>query len=114
MAPAPRYLRHVLVHHGERAYLLPVDRIDRVQADRNYITLHASGNSFELRGTIGAFADRLDPAHFLRISRSDIVRLDAVREMQPWSHGDYRVVMRDGVTLTWSRRFRARTESQFH
>jgi hypothetical protein len=37
----------------------------------------------------------------------------AVREVQPWFHGDAKVVLRDGSVLTWSRRFRAKAEGIF-
>ena len=109
----PRFLRRVLVHHENKAFLMPVERIDRVEADRNYVRLHSGSTAFTLRGNIGALAERLDPEKFLRINRSEIVRLDAVKELQPWFHGDYRVIMADGTTLMWSRRFRAQTAGEF-
>ena len=109
----PRYLQRILVHHANRALLLPVERIDRVEADRNYVRLHSGGTVFTLRGSITSLAERLDPEKFLRINRSEIVRLDAVKELQPWFHGDYRVVMGDGATLMWSRRYRAQTAGEF-
>lgn len=109
----PRFLRRVLVHHENKAYLIPVERIDRVEADRNYVRLHSGAKSFTLRGNIGALAERLDPEKFLRINRSEIVRLDAVKELQPWFHGDYRVIMGDGTTLMWSRRYRAQSAGEF-
>ena len=112
-AGRPRFLRRVLVHHENRAFLMPVERIDRVEADRNYVRLHSGSTAFTLRGNIGALAERLDPEKFLRINRSEIVRLDAVKELQPWFHGDYRVIMADGTTLMWSRRFRAQTAGEF-
>jgi two-component system LytT family response regulator len=68
---------------------------------------------FLRRGSLGALLERLDPACFLRINRSEIVRLDAIREMQPWFHGDYRVVLKDGTTLSWSRRYRSKTKDAF-
>ena len=55
---------------------------------------------------------RLDPEKFLRINRSEVIRLDAVAEFQPWFHGDYRVRMKDGTILTWSRRFRAKHQPE--
>jgi two-component system LytT family response regulator len=58
-------------------------------------------------------ARTFDPAQFLRVSRSVIVRLDAIRELQPWSHGDYRVMLVDGTTTMWSRRYRARNGGRF-
>lgn len=104
---ASRFLPRLLVHDERRAYLLPVERIDRIRAERNHCDVHAGGRSFRVRRTLTSLAARLDPKVFLRINKSDLVRLDAVREIQPWSHGDYRVVMHDGTTLSWSRRFRA-------
>jgi two-component system, LytTR family, response regulator len=112
-AGRPKYLQRVLVHHANKAFLIPVERIDRVEADRNYVRLHSGTTAFTLRGSISALADRLDPDKFLRINRSEIVRLDAVKELQPWFHGDYRVVMGDGTTLMWSRRYRAQTAGEF-
>jgi two-component system LytT family response regulator len=113
MAPRPRYLRRILVHQEDKAILLPVERIDRVEADRNYLKLHSGSSHYLVRSTVGALAERLDPAKFLQINRSEIVRLDAIKEMQPWFHGDYRVIMNDGKTLMWSRRYRAKREAEF-
>lgn len=109
----PKRLRRLLVHHADKAFLLPVERIDRIEAERNVVRLHAPGGPFRFRSSIGDLTDRLDPARFLRINRSEIVRLDAVKEFVPWSHGDYKVRMHDGTELTWSRRYRARTEGEF-
>jgi two-component system, LytTR family, response regulator len=100
-------LARVLVHDARRAYLLPVERIDHIRAERNYCTVRAEGRSFRVRRTLASLAARLDPQQFLRVNKSDVVRLDAVHEIQPWSHGDYRMVLRDGTTLSWSRRYRA-------
>jgi two-component system LytT family response regulator len=103
-----RILRHILVHHENRAQLIPVSRVIRVSAEGNYLRLHLAGAGYPVRGTITSLESRLDPAVFLRINRGDIVRLEAIKEMQPWSHGDYHVILHDGTRLTWSRRYRAK------
>jgi len=113
LAPKPRFLRRLLVQDGNKALLLPVERIDRMEAERNYVRLHAGSVTYVVRGSIGSMAERLDPDRFLRINRSEVVRLDAVKELHPWFHGDYRVVMHDGTMLTWSRRYRALTDGEF-
>jgi len=113
LAPSRSPLRHLLVEHGQRSLFLPVERIDWVEADRNYVTVHAGTHRFTLRSTLNAFAARLDADRFLRINRSQVVRIDAVREVQDWSHGDRHVVMHDGSTLVWSRRYRARDDGRF-
>jgi len=109
-----KYLRQILAEGGrEREVLLAVEAIDRIQAERNYLRLFTRDGEFLRRGSLGALLERLDPACFLRINRSEIVRLDAIREMQPWFHGDYRVVLKDGTTLSWSRRYRSKTKDAF-
>lgn len=113
VAPARAPLRHLLVEHGARSVFLPVERVDWVESDRNYVTLHAGGHAFSVRSTLNALEARLDPARFLRINRSQVIRLDAVREVHPWSHGDRHVVMQDGHRLVWSRRYRARDDDRF-
>jgi two-component system LytT family response regulator len=110
--PTP-YLKRLLVIDGGRALFLPVDRIDRIEAERNYVTIVAGAERCRLRATLSAVAGRLDPAQFLRINRSTLVRLDAVASMTEWSHGDYKVLMHDGTSLIWSRRFRDAAEQEF-
>ena len=61
-----------------------------------------------MRGTLGALEARLDPDAFLRIHRSAMVNLDRVKEMQPWSSGEYIVLLQDGTKLKLSRTFKDR------
>jgi two-component system, LytTR family, response regulator len=109
-SPTP-FLQRLLVEHNGRAQLVPVEQVDRIEAARNYVHLHVAGARLPLRQTLSALAERLDPAQFLRISRSEIVRLDAVKEFQTWFHGDYKVILKDGTELMWSRRYRAKSGS---
>lgn len=107
------YLKRVLLLREGRAVFLAVDRIDRIEADRNYVDFYSGGERHRLRATMASIVERLDPSQFLRINRSTLVRLDAVRSMVEWSHGDYKVVMNDGTELMWSRRFRGAAEREF-
>ena len=110
---AGRPLRRILVHDDRGAHLLPVDVIELARAERNYVVLHTARGPFRLRGTIGSLAERLDATAFLRVNRSDVVRLDGIRELQPWSHGDYRIVLASGLALLWSRRYKAQSGGAF-
>ncbi|MBN2370634.1 MAG: response regulator transcription factor [Vicinamibacteria bacterium] len=109
-----KYARRILVQKSEeREALIAVEAIDRIQAERNYVRFFTRDGEFLRRGALGVVEERLDPSRFLRINRSEIVRLDAIKELQPWFHGDYRVIMKDGTTRTWSRRFRRRAKDLF-
>jgi two-component system LytT family response regulator len=102
------FAQRIMVEDDRRALFLAVDRIDRIHSERNYVRIVAGADTYRLRISLAALLARLDPERFLQINRGDIVRLDAVKELHPWSHGDYRIVMRDGTELSWSRRYRSR------
>lgn len=104
--PAPTaYVAHLLIETENRAELIPVERISRIEADRNYLEIHADGRRHRLRGTLERMQARLDPACFVRINRSTLVRLAAIRELAPWPDGEYRLHMDDGSRITWTRRY---------
>jgi len=102
----PQRAERILVESGERVLLISVDRIDRIESVRNYVRLKVGSDVYRVRATLTQFERRLDPVKFVRISRSQIVNLDRVAELRPWSHGDYVVVMRDGSQTRLSRRYR--------
>jgi len=95
----------VLVAESGRAFFIATTAIAWIEGARNYLVLHTAGKSHTIRGTLDTFSKKLNPAEFVRVNRSAIVRLDSVRELQPWFHGEYKVVMRDGATLPWTRRY---------
>lgn len=111
---AQRYYSRIRVRFAdERETMIPVDRIDVVRAERNYLRFFTAKGEFVRRGRIGEMAEHLDPRRFLRVNRSEIVRLDAVVEILPWFHGDRRIRLSNGMKLSWSRRYRARTGDAF-
>jgi two-component system, LytTR family, response regulator len=106
----PQRLERLLVEVDCRASLLPVEQVERFAAAKNYVTVHAGGARYRLRTTLDRLEERLDPTAFVRVHRSSIVRVDRVAELQPWSHGDYVIVMRGGERVRLSRRYRDRLE----
>ncbi len=107
VAPGPReFPARILIDTGDRSFFVAPEKIGRVQAERNYLTIYGGGDVHRVRGTLDAFAAQLDPGRFLRINRSDLVNVDAIAEMRPWFHGESIVLMKDGAELRWTRRFR--------
>jgi two-component system, LytTR family, response regulator len=101
---APRQPR-LLVEENGRGTLLQLNQIDWAEADRNYIKLHVGSHTYTVRGTIESMERKLDPEQFLRINRSSVLRIDFVRELRKWSHGEYQVLLQSGQTLMWTRRY---------
>lgn len=94
---------------GRVVFLRPGE-IEWLESEGNYVKLHAGGGTHLARETLSAMESDLPPDQFLRISRSTIVNLDAVREIQPMFYGDCAVILRDGTRLTLSRTYRDRLE----
>jgi len=103
----PASARQILVRETDRAFFLDVDEIQRVSASGNYVEVYAGGKVHLIRDSLTNFAAQLDPAEFLRVHRSHIVRVSFIAELRPMFHGDYELVLRDGQTLALSRRYKA-------
>ena len=101
---SPRNPR-LLVEENGRGVLIALNLIDWVEADRNYLKLHIGAATYTVRGTIEGIEKKLDPEQFLRINRSSLIRIDFIRELQKWTHGEYRIIMQSGHTLMWTRRY---------
>ncbi len=96
-----------VVKSGGRVFFLKNDEIDWIEAAGNYVRLHVGTETHLLRETMNAIQKKLDPALFIRIHRSTFVNIEKIKELQPWFHGEYVVIMRDGTQLTMSRSYRS-------
>jgi two-component system LytT family response regulator len=93
-----------------RVIFLRAETIDWVEADGNYVRLHAGNEAHYIRETMAGMEAQLPAEKFMRINRSAIVNLDHVKELQPLFYGDYSVLLQNGTKLTLSRNFRERLE----
>ena len=74
-------------------------------AERDYVRLHAHGQSYLLRETISSLEARLDPEHFIRVRRSALVRIDRITGIRRPGYGDFRVRLTDGSELRVGRTY---------
>jgi two-component system, LytTR family, response regulator len=102
----PKPLDRLAVKSEGRVILLKIDEIDWIEAADNYVHIHRDKEDHLIRDTLTNLESKLPPERFLRISRSIIVNLDRVRELQPLFHGDYVVILKNGARLTLSRNYR--------
>lgn len=107
-----KYLERLAIKASGRVFFLKVEEIDWIEAAANYVRLQVGRESHLLRETIKGLEAKLDPAKFLRLSRSALVNVDRIKELQPWSNnGEYAVILKSGVRLTSSRGYRKRLEA---
>lgn len=100
------YMTRIAIKDLGRVYFIRTDEIAWIQAANYYAKLHVGGRVHLLRETMTSLESRLDPARFFRASRSAIVNLDRVREVQPFGRGAHVIILDDGarVKLSQSRR----------
>ena len=98
----------LVVRKLNREFILNSNDIDRIDADGNYVVIYAAGQSYRLRDSLDGLARRLGEGRFARVHRTHVVNIDRVREIQPWEHGDYRILLKDGSFVNFSRRYRSR------
>ncbi len=84
-------------------YFVRADEVDWVEAEGNYVALHAGGRRHLVRDTMRDFAAKLSPERFVRIHRSAVVNVDRVARVEPYARGEYTLTLRDGTRLTSSR-----------
>ncbi len=111
LSDGPKHLDRVLVKSGGRVFFVKADEIDWIEAAGNYVRLHAAGESHLVRDKMKGLEAKLDPKRFARIHRSSLVNLDRIKELEPWFHGDYKVLLKDGTRLTLSRTYREKLRS---
>jgi two-component system LytT family response regulator len=101
-----KYLERLVIKSAGRVFFLEADDIDWIEAEGNYVSVHSGAKSHLLRETISSLESQLDPKKFRRIHRSSLVQINKIKELQPWFHGEYRIILHCGAELMLSRNYR--------
>ena len=109
---APRWLDRIAVESRGVVRSIPVGQIEYITASGPYAELHVAGRVHLLREAMQTLEERLDPAMFMRVHRSAIVRLDLVEALHKGAGGDYEVRLKGGAKLRVSRSRREALETR--
>jgi len=93
--------RLVIRTGGKVLFIKPAD-IDWIEADGKLAQVHVSRETHAVRIPLKQLEERLTPLGFVRVHRSAIVNVDRIKELEPWFHGEYVVILKDGTKLTSS------------
>ena len=111
LKPSHKKASRLVYKQNGRVVFVRTETIDWVEADGNYIRLHTGADSHHFRETLAGIEAQLPADKFMRISRSTLVNLDRIKELQPVFYGDYVVILHDGSKLNMSRSYRDRVEA---
>lgn len=98
------------IRNGRRIFFVTANEVEWIEAQGDYAALHVSGKTHLLREPLHILECRLDPAVFVRIHRSTIVRLDRIAEMQALANRDCLLRLKDGTSLRVSRSYSDRLQ----
>jgi two-component system, LytTR family, response regulator len=106
LKPGSPALERLAVKSEGRVLLFKLEEIDWIEAADNYVNLHVGNEAHLHRETMASLEAKLPSKQFLRISRSTIVNVERIKELQPMFHGDYVVILKSGTRLSLSRSYR--------
>jgi two-component system LytT family response regulator len=93
----------IVVKDGTRVHIIPLDKLDYVEAQDDYVALHSAGKTYLKQQPIGALEAALDPARFVRIHRSAILNLERLARIEPYGKESRIAILQDGARLPVSR-----------
>ena len=97
------YLERIAVEMRGQVRVVPVESIEYITASGPYAEIHVGEKTYVIRERMQTLEERLDPAHFFRIHRSVIVRLEQIETLLREPGGDYAVQLKSGARLSVSR-----------
>lgn len=106
------YLQRFLLKSAGRIHFRRVTELDWAESEGNYVRLHFGNEAHLQREKLSALEAMLDPAHFARPHRSILVNIDRIKELRQVFHGDYLVILRNGVEVPLGKPYRERFLAQ--
>ncbi len=104
MARSPEQrLERIVVKDGTKVHIIPIAKLDYVEAQDDYIALRSEKKNYLKQQTISSIETQLDPKKFVRIHRSYIVNLERIARIEPYTKDSRVAVLNDGSQLPVSR-----------
>jgi two-component system LytT family response regulator len=101
--PRQTPLERVLIRDGSQVHVLPVERIDYVEAQDDYVCFKADGREYLKDQTMAAVEASLAPQRFVRIHRSYLLNIDRIARVELYAKDSRVAILRDGRRLPVSR-----------
>jgi len=110
-ASESEWLQELWVPHRSELLRIEVSQVSRIDAERDYVRLHVGDRTYLLLQTIAGLEKRLDPAEFIRIHRSTILRRDSIRGLRHDGLGVWSVELEEGEALRIGRTYLSKVKA---
>ena len=105
------WLSEFWVPHRSELLRIDAGQVDRIDAERDYVRLHVGERSYLLLQTVSGLETRLDPARFLRVHRSAILRRDRIRGLRHDGLGVWSAELADGSAVRIGRTYLSKVKA---
>ncbi len=101
--PEGRYLERLLVKDGANVHVIPLERLDFLEAQDDYVAIHAEGKSYLKTQPLADLAAGLPPTRFVRVHRSFVVNLERIARIELYAKDSRIVILKDAREIPVSR-----------
>jgi two-component system LytT family response regulator len=101
--PKEQMLERVLIKEGSKVLVIPVEKIDYIEAQDDYVAFRVDGRTHLKMQRLADLEEMLDPRRFVRIHRSYILNIERLAKLELYAKDSRRAILKDGSQIAVSR-----------
>jgi two-component system LytT family response regulator len=101
--PPGAYVERIAIRDGANVHVLPVSKIDYIEAQDDYVCFRSEGKRLLKQQTLAEIESALNPSQFVRVHRSYILNIDRLAKLELYAKDSHAAVLRDGTRVPVSR-----------
>jgi len=98
-----RPLERIVVKSGSKIQVIPVDSIEQIEAQDDYVMIHSPAGRFMKKETMSSMEQNLPEDKFLRIHRSHIVNINQIQRIEQYGKESYLLILKNGNQVSVSK-----------
>lgn len=96
-------IERIVVKNGQKIIIIPVDDVDYIEAQDDYVMIYTSKGKFLKQKTMKYFDEHLDANNFMRVHRSYIVKINSIQQIELFEKESYKIILKDGKNIPVSK-----------
>jgi len=101
--PPGAYVERIAIRDGANVHVLPVSKIDYIEAQDDYVCFRSEGKRLLKQQTLAEIEGAMNPSQFVRVHRSYILNIDRLAKLELYAKDSHAAILRDGTRVPVSR-----------
>jgi len=97
------YLKRIVVKKAQKILVIPIEQVEYIEAQDDYVMFITTQGKFMKKGTMNFYEKNLSPEMFARIHRSYIIRIDLIKQIEPFGKDSYIIIVNKDLKLPLSK-----------